>query len=189
MEDPIDLVIIQGVLEVLVLCVVVKVVIKARVIDSVYIYMSVGAGEGFFEEGIMPLGRVDIPQLVAGFRDGQSLFCPVNSGICDMKSRESKDDIFMSAPHDIEKVFMSDSFYVGVEGASEANSTSFVCSLVDITNGNGGGKFFHGEVMFSDKLPVDARDVSTGVYQHRGVNDFEGVRRGDQLNRDTHRFI
>ena len=156
-------------LEVLVLCVIVEVVIKARVMDSVYIYMSVGVGEGFSEEGIMPLGvssvgGVEILRLVAGFRDGQSLFCPVDSGICGTKPRESKDDVFTSTPHDVEKVFLSDSFYVGVEGASEADSTSFVHSLVDVTNSNRGGKFFCGEVMFSDKLPVDTGDVSTGVY-------------------------
>ena len=41
--------------------------------------MSVGAGEGFLEEGVVLLGvscmgGVKIFRLVTGFRDGQSLF-------------------------------------------------------------------------------------------------------------------
>ena len=55
-EDPIDLVIVQGVLEVLVLRVVVKVVIKTGVIDSVYIDVVMGVRQGFPEERVMPLG-------------------------------------------------------------------------------------------------------------------------------------
>ena len=42
--------------------------------------------------------------------------------------------------------------------------------------------------MFPDKLPVNARDISTGVYQCRRVDDFEGMQGSDQLNGDTHRF-
>ena len=34
---------------------------------------------------------------------------------------------------------------------------------------------FRGYDMFPDKLPVNAGDVSTRVYQCRGVDDFEGV--------------
>ena len=37
MEDSVDLVIVQGVLEVLVLCVMVKVIIELGIIDSVYV--------------------------------------------------------------------------------------------------------------------------------------------------------
>ena len=55
-EDPIYLAIIQRVLEVLVLYVMVEVVIKARVIDSVYIYVLVSTGKGFPEERVMLLG-------------------------------------------------------------------------------------------------------------------------------------
>ena len=56
MEDSVDLVIAQGVLEVLVLCVIVKIVVEARVIDSVHVYVSVGVEEEFLEEGIVLLG-------------------------------------------------------------------------------------------------------------------------------------
>ena len=43
-------------LEVLVLCIVVEVVVELWAIDGIYIYMLVGPGERFVEEGIMSLG-------------------------------------------------------------------------------------------------------------------------------------
>ena len=89
----------------------------------------------------------------------------------------------------IEEVFLGDPFNVHVQGASVMDCTSFVCSLVNIVNSDGGSEFFCGETVFSDKLPVDARDVSTRVYQCRGVNNFEGVQEDDQLYRNTHRFV
>ena len=92
-----------------------------------------------------------------------------------MEPGEPKDDVFSSTTHDIEEMFLGDPFNVGVEGTSIADCTGFVCSLVHIVNSNGGGEFLSGESMFPDKLPVNARDVSTGVYQCGGVNDFEGV--------------
>ena len=55
-EDPVDLAVVQGVLEVLVLCVVVEVVVEMGIIDGVYVDMSVGAGEGFSEERVVLLG-------------------------------------------------------------------------------------------------------------------------------------
>ena len=55
-KDSLDLVIVEGVLEILVLHVMVEVVIELRVIDGVYVYMSVGTGKRFSEKGIMPLG-------------------------------------------------------------------------------------------------------------------------------------
>ena len=106
-----------------------------------------------------------------------------------MEPGESKNDVFASTAHDIEEVFLSNPFNVGVEGASIVDRTSFVRSLVNIANGDGGGEFLGGESVFSDKLPVNAGDVGTRVNQCRGVDDFEGVRGGDQLNRDVHRFI
>ena len=117
------------------------------------------------------------------------MFDPVNGGVRGAEPGESEDDVFSSTAHDVEEMLLSYSFDVGVEGASITDCTSFVRGLIYVTNGDGGGEFFGGEAMFSDKLPVDARDVSTGVYQCGGVDDFEGVQGGDQLNRDTHRFI
>ena len=55
LEDPIDKAIVQIVLEVLVLHVMIQVVVKMRVIDSVYVDVSVSSGKGFVEEGVMLL--------------------------------------------------------------------------------------------------------------------------------------
>ena len=89
-----------------------------------------------------------------------------------MEPRESKNDIFLAAAHDVEEVFLGDPFNVHVEGVGVADHTSLVCSLVHILDHNGGGEFFGRELMFSDKLPVNVGDVSTGVYQCRGVDNF-----------------
>ena len=78
-------------------------------------------------------------------------------------------------------MFLGDLFDVGVESASITNCTSFVRSLVNIANSNGGGEFFSRESVFSDKLPVNARDVGTGVHQCGGANNFKGMRGCDQL--------
>ena len=117
------------------------------------------------------------------------MFDPIDGGVCGAKPEESENDIFSSAAHDVEEMFLSYPFDIGVKGTSIMDCTCFVRSLVYIVNSDGGGKFFCEEAVFPDELPVDARDVSTGVYQCGGVDDFEGVRRGDQLNRDTYRFI
>ena len=156
--------------------------------------MIMGSGkespkEGVVSLGVCGMGGVEVFQLVAGFKNGQSLFDPVNSGVCSTEPGESKDDVFSPTIHDVEEMFLSDPFNVHVECAGVVDHTSFVCSLVDIANGNRRGEFFNGKAVFSDELPVDTRDIGTRVYQCRGVNDFEGVQRGDQLNRDVHRFV
>ena len=43
-------------LKVLVLCVMVKVIVEAGIVDGVYVDMLVGVGEGFSKEGVMLLG-------------------------------------------------------------------------------------------------------------------------------------
>ena len=86
-------------------------------------------------------------------------------------------------------MLLSNPFNVGIEGAGVVNCTGLVCGLVNISNSNGGGEFFSRESMFSDELPVNARDICTRIYQCGGVNDFEGVQGGDQLYRDMHRFV
>ena len=106
-----------------------------------------------------------------------------------MEPRESEDDVLSATAHDVEEVFLSNPFNVSIEGAGIMNCTSFVCGLVDVANGNGGGEFLGRELVFPDELPVYARDVHSGIYQCGGVDDFKGVRGGDQLNRDMHRFI
>ena len=65
LKDPVGEAIIQRMLEVLVLCIVVKVVIKMRVIDGVYVDMSVDSGKGSVEEGVTLLdihsmGRIEV---------------------------------------------------------------------------------------------------------------------------------
>ena len=55
LENSVDLAIVQRVLEVLVLHIMVKVIIEARVIDSVYVDVAMGSGKGFLEKGIMSL--------------------------------------------------------------------------------------------------------------------------------------
>ena len=127
--------------------------------------------------------------MVTGFRDGQDLLCPVDGGVGYTEPRKSKDNVFSATVYDIEQMFLDNPFNICVEGASIADCTGLVCSLIYILDCDGEGKLFGGEVMFPDKLPVNARDISTRIYQHRGVNDFEGVQGGDQLNRDLHRFI
>ena len=102
--------------------------------------------------------------MVTGFRDGHSLFSPVNDRVCGMESEESKNDVFSATAHDVEEMFLSNPFNVGIEGASVMDCTSFVCSLIHITNNDGRGKFLGEELVFSDKLPVDAGDICTRVY-------------------------
>ena len=75
MVDSVDLAIVQGMLEVLVLCVVVKVVIEVGIVDSVYIDMAVGSREEFLEEGVVLLSIcgidwVEVLWLITGLRDG-----------------------------------------------------------------------------------------------------------------------
>ena len=89
-----------------------------------------------------------------------------------MEPGKSKNDILSSTTHDIEEVFLNNPFNVGIEGVGVVDCTSFVCSLIHISDHNGRGKFLGRESVFSDKLPVYARDISTRVYQCRGVNNF-----------------
>ena len=113
--------------------------------------------------------------MITRLRDGQSLPGPINGGVGDAEPGESEDDVFSSTAHDVEEMFLGNPFNVHVEGASVTNCTGFVHCLVYVANCDRGGKFLSGEVVFSDKLPVDARDISIGVYQCGGVNDFKGV--------------
>ena len=99
-----------------------------------------------------------------GFRDGQGLSDPVDGEVSGSEPEESEDDVFVTTAHDIKEMFLSNPFDVGVEGAGIVDGTSFVHSLVDIVNSNGGGKLFGGESVFPDKLPVDVGDVGTRVY-------------------------
>ena len=113
--------------------------------------------------------------MVTRLRDSQGLPDPVDGGVSGTEPGEPQDDVFLSTAHDVEEMFLDNSFNVGIEGASIVNCTGFVCGLVHVAYSNGGGDFLCGELVFSDKLPVYTRDVSTRVYQHGGVDDFKGV--------------
>ena len=77
--------------------------------------------------------------------------------------------------HDIEEVLLDDLFNVHVESTGVVNCISLCCSLVHVTNCDRRSEFFCEKAAFSDKLPVNAGDISTRVYQYRGVNNFESV--------------
>ena len=139
--------------------------------------------------GISGVGGIEIFGLITRFGDGQGLPSPVDGGVRSAEPGESEDDVFSSTAHDVEEMLFGDPFNVGIEGAGIAYCTSLVRGLIYVANGDGGGEFLSGESVFPDKLPVDARDISTGINQCGGVDDFKGMRGGDQLNRDTHRFI
>ena len=86
----------------------------------------------------------------------------------------------------MEEMFLCNDFDVGKESASKADFLIFVGGLVDISYFDGDVKLCSGEGIFSDELPVDAGDVSTTVNQGVSVNDFQRVRRGDELQGDSH---
>ena len=94
--------------------------------------------------------------MIAGFGNGQGLSGLIDGWIRGPELGESKDDVFSSAAHDVEEMFLSNPFNVGVESTSIANCTSFVHGLVYISNSDGGSEFLGGETVFSDELPVDA---------------------------------
>ena len=111
---------------------------------SMYVDMLMSFGRGSSEEGVRLLGigsmgGVEVSQLVIGFRDSQSLSSSVNGGVHGTKQGEFEDDVFLAIAHDIEEMFLSDPFHVGINGASVADCTSFVCHLVHISDGDGGG--------------------------------------------------
>ena len=69
-------------------------------------------------------------------------------------------------------MFLGYSFNVCVEGAGIVNCISFVHGLVYVLDHDWRSEFLCGESMFPDKLPVNAEDVSTRVYQCGGVDNF-----------------
>ena len=102
--------------------------------------------------------------MIAGLGDGQSLSDPVDGRVGGVEPGESKDDVFSSTACNVEEMLLDNPFDVGIEGASVADCASFVHSLVNVMNSDGGGEFLGGEAVFSDKLPVNAGDAGTRVY-------------------------
>ena len=87
------------------------------------------------------------------------MFDPINGGVRGAEPGESEDDVFSPTTHDVEEMFLGDPFDVGVEGASIADCAGFVRRLVHVADGDRGCEFLGGELVFSDKLPVYARDI------------------------------
>ena len=86
--------------------------------------------EWFPVEGIMSLdvcgmGSVEIFQLVIGLGDSQSLSSPIYGWVCNIEPRESKDDVFSATLHNIEEMFLSNSFNVCVKGVGVVFSACF----------------------------------------------------------------
>ena len=70
--------------------------------------------------------EVEVLKLIAGLRDGDGLTRPVNGGVGSLKPGQPEDDVFSATRHDVEEVFLCNTFYVDKEGASEANFLIFV---------------------------------------------------------------
>ena len=88
----------------------------------------------------------------------------INGGVGDTESRKSEDDICLTTAYDVEEVLLGNPFDVCIESAGVVDCTGFVYSLVHIANCDEGGELLDGELMFSDELSVNARDIGTRVY-------------------------
>ena len=106
---------------------------------------------------------------------------PINGGIGVLEPGESEDNIFSPTRHDVEEIFLCNAFYVGKEGTNEVNFSFFVWGLIVISYFDGDIKFHGGKGVFSDKLPVNAKDVYATVNQGMSVNNFQHVGRSDEL--------
>ena len=51
---------------------------------------------------------------------------PINGGIGGLKPGESKGNVFPATRYDMKEMFLCNAFYVGKEGASEADFPVFV---------------------------------------------------------------
>ena len=72
----------------------------------------------------------------------------------------------------MEEVFLGDPFDVGKEGTGKTDFSAFVRGLVYVSDFDGNVKLCGGKGVFSDKLPVNARDVCTTVDQGTSVDNF-----------------
>ena len=89
-----------------------------------------------------------------------------------MEPGKSKDDILFATAHDIEEMPLSNLFKDHIKGTNIVDCTSLVYSLVYIPNCNRETKFFHRELVFSDKIPVNTGDIGTRVNQCERVDNF-----------------
>ena len=70
--------------------------------------------------------RVEVLELITFFRDGDGLARPVDGGVGDLESRKFEDDIFSFTRHDMEEMFLGNSFDVGEKGRGEMDFSIFV---------------------------------------------------------------
>ena len=71
----------------------------------------------------------------------------INGGVGGLEPGESKNNIFPAIRYDVEEMFLCNTFYVGKEGADEANFPIFVQDLIDVSYFNEDIKFCGGEVL------------------------------------------
>jgi hypothetical protein len=126
--------------------------------------------------------------LIGGFRDGDHWFFPINDGISGAKPGESEDDIFVSTVHDMEDGFLGNSFNVNEECHGIKNVAFLIGGLVDIFDFDGYRKAISGQLVLSNKGPVDTGDFCSIVNKSRGFNGFKSVRRCHKANGDLYCF-
>ena len=76
--------------------------------------------------GVSGMYGVEILELITGLRDGDGLVRPVNGGISGLEPRQPKDNVFSATRHNMEEMFLYNTFYVGKEDASEVDFPIFV---------------------------------------------------------------
>ena len=86
----------------------------------------------------------------------------------------------------MESYFLGESLDVDEQITSVPDVTTFVIGVVSISGSYGDGEFHSREVVFLDKVLIDAGNVRTAINQHLDINDFHGVQGNNQLNGDLH---
>ena len=93
--------------------------------------MFKSSGQGFLEESIMlsdicGVYQIEVLGLITSVRDGYDLAGSINGGVDDLEPEKSEDDIFPSTGHDMEEVFLCNTFYLGEEDTGETDFSVFV---------------------------------------------------------------
>ena len=116
--------------------------------------------------------------MVTGFRDSHGQLCLVNSGVCDTEPGESENNIFLSAVHDIEEMFLSNPLNYCVQGAGVADYTSLVHGLIYVSDNDGRSEFFIGSQCFLTNCQLIQEMLapeSTSVEELTTFNVCKGV--------------
>ena len=83
---------------------------------------------------------------------------------------------------------LGDSFDVDKEGTGVSDISFLVEGSVSVPGADRFLKLRDGETLFFNEVVVNAGDVCTTVNKGIGVDGFQGVRRYDELQRNSHRF-